>query len=427
MIPVRLASSRGAITVPGLFKSFILFGTVAIAALFVIYTQFLIDQLQDNVKRDVRMWAKLWELAGAEDSSPRLNAVIFEEIIQKAYFPIIVTDAEMEPVLWARIRDVKDNDRSPEALDMIRVHKERMQLENGATSVTWNGRVIQYILFDYPPLVYQLQVMPLVEIGVVAVFLIVGFLGFRNLQRSEQNKLWVGLAKETAHQLGTPISSLMGWLEVMRQDVTKGKLVSSSESSADIGTIIERMQDDIHRLDQVACRFGQIGSVPETYRHNLDQLLEELVDYLRSRLPRSGAGAKLDFKAGGETFAMVNPELFGWVIENLIKNSLHACNGRSGEIMISTELSRDRKQVLIDVSDNGGGIPAKIQKKIFQTGFSTRKRGWGLGLPLARRIIQDYHKGKIELKESIPNERTTFQITLAYAGEEKGKGQTDER
>jgi signal transduction histidine kinase len=187
------------------------------------------------------------------------------------------------------------------------------------------------------------------------------------------------------------------------------------------------MQSDIHRLDQVACRFGQIGSVPETYRHNLNRLLQELVDYFRSLLPRGGAGAKIEFKAGGEAFAMVNPELFGWVIENLIKNSLHACNGRSGEIRISTELSRDCKQVLIDVSDNGGGIPPKIQKKIFQTGFSTRKRGWGLGLPLARRIIQDYHKGKIELKESIPNERTTFQITLAYAGEEKGKGQTDER
>ncbi len=422
MSPRRVLRPGGFAAVPGLFKSFILLGTVVVAALFVIYTQFLITQLQDNVKRDVRMWAKLWELAGAEDSSPRLNAVIFEEIIQKAYFPIIVTDADEKPVLWARINDVADNDHSAEAFARIMKHKEHMQELNGVTPVTWDGHVIQYILFDYPPLVNQLQVMPLIEIGVVAIFLIVGFLGFRNIQRSEQNRLWVGLAKETAHQLGTPISSLMGWLEVMQQDIDKGRLSSCDGCSADITTVVSKMHSDVHRLDQVACRFGQIGSMPETSVHDLNVLLEDLVAYFRERLPRGGAGTKLSFSPGEPAYANVNPELFGWVIENLIKNSLHACNGKEGEIKIQTEFNRDRKQVYIRISDNGSGVPQNVQKKIFQTGFSTKKRGWGLGLALARRIIQDYHKGRIELKESVRGLRTTFQITLAAADGGKGTG-----
>jgi signal transduction histidine kinase len=418
--PTRTKS--GFVSVSTLFKSFILFGTVAIAALFVIYTQFLIDQLQEYVKRDVRMWAKLWELAGAEESSPRLNAVIFEEIIQKAYFPIIVMTPDREPVLWARIEDVPDNDRSPESLAKIREHKERMEQENGVTAVTWDDRVIQYIVFDYPPLVSQLQVMPFVEIGVVAVFLLVGFAGFRNLQRSEQNRLWVGLAKETAHQLGTPISSLLGWIEVMRQDIGNGKLGSTPGCSAEIEMVVSSMERDIHRLDQVACRFGQIGSTPDTERHDLNELLRGLVEYFRARLPRAGKGAAIDLHPGADVFARVNPELFGWVIENLIKNSLQACNGRQARIAIHTSRSRDGKHVQIAVTDNGAGIPPAIQGKIFQTGFSTKKRGWGLGLALARRIVEEYHRGKIELKESVLDERTTFQITLAYArGEAEGK------
>ncbi len=418
----HLRQSRGYLTVPGLFKSFILLGTVAIAALFVIYTQFLINELQDNVKRDVRMWAKLWELAGAEDSSPRLNAVIFEEIIQKAYFPIIVTTADMEPVLWVRISDVADNDGSAAARARISEHKIRMLEENGATPVTWNGQVIQYILFDYPPLVQQLQIMPIVEIAVVAVFLIVGFLGFRNIQRSEQNNIWVGMAKETAHQLGTPISSLLGWLEVMREDVGSGKLASHEGCGADIETIIKQMRNDVHRLDQVACRFGQIGSVPETSRHDLNQLLSERVDYFRSRLPQGGKGVTIKFEPGEDIYAEVNPELFGWVIENLLRNSLQALNGASGGIEIKTEKNKGGRQVSITVTDNGVGIPPKIQKQIFQTGFSTKKRGWGLGLPLARRIVQGYHRGRIELKESVRDERTIFQIDLDYAAEpERGE------
>lgn len=418
---IRLRNQSGFVAIPGLFKSFILFGTVAIAALFVIYTQFLIDQLQDNVKRDVRMWAKLWELAGAEDASPRLNAVIFEEIIQKAYFPIIVTNADHEPVSWARLHDVGDNDRSPEALARIEEHRQRMESMNGATPVTWHGQVIQYILFDYPPLVQQLQIMPIVEIGVVAVFLLVGFFGFRNLQRSEQNNIWVGMAKETAHQLGTPISSLLGWLEVMQQDVNAGKLACSPAASADIRTVIERMRNDTRRLDQVACRFGQIGSVPETTRHDLNALLTDTVEYFRLRLPRSGSKITIEHQQQQGIMAEVNPELFGWVIENLIKNSLQALNSKGGRIVIRSGKDEDSSKVWVTITDNGSGVVPKLQKKVFQTGYSTKKRGWGLGLSLARRIIEEYHRGKIELTESVADERTTFTITLAEAGEEEGK------
>lgn len=417
----RLATQGGFSRLPALFKGFIFFGTVAVAALFMIYTQFLIKGLQENVKRDVRMWAKLWELAGAEDSSPRVNAVVFEEIIQKAYFPIIVTDPDHKPVLWARIPDVADNDTSRAGYARIVAEKEKMFLDNGETPVKWNGQIIQYILYDYPPLVKQLQVMPMIEIGVVGVFLIVGFVGFRNIQRAEQRNIWVGMAKETAHQLGTPISSLMGWLELMQEEVKSGKLISSEAAIPGISEVIQRMSGDVRRLDRVANRFGQIGSVPDTSRHDLNPLVEEVVSYYVSRLPHGGKGVRITFEPGADIQAKVNPELFTWVIENLVKNSLQACDAVSGEISLKSAKSRDERSVEITVSDNGCGIPAKAQKKVFDTGFSTKKRGWGLGLTLARRIVQEYHLGKIELRESIPGQRTTFQITLDYATADIGE------
>jgi signal transduction histidine kinase len=404
-----------------MFKGFIFFGTVAVAALFMIYTQFLIKGLQENVKRDVRMWAKLWELAGAEDSSPRVNAVVFDEIIQKAYFPIIVTDRDRKPVLWARIPDVADNDTSQAAYLKIVKHKEKLLHDNGETPVKWDGQIIQFILYDYPPLVKQLQVMPIIEIGVVGVFLIVGFVGFRNIQRAEQRNIWVGMAKETAHQLGTPISSLLGWLELIQEEIRAGRLKSAGDGPENIEAVVKRMSGDLRRLDRVANRFGQIGSVPDTSLHDLNPLIEEVVTYYVSRLPHGGKGIRIRFEPAADVHAKVNPELFTWVIENLVKNSLQACDPVSGEITVKTVRNNGGDQVVITVTDNGSGIPSKIQKKVFDTGFSTKKRGWGLGLTLARRIVQEYHMGKIELRESIPRLRTTFQVTLAYASPTSGE------
>lgn len=409
----RLNSEQGYSTLPGLFKTFIFFGTILIAALFMIYTQFLINGLQENIKRDVRMWAKLWELAGAEDASPRVNAVVFEEIIQKAYFPIIVTDHHRNPVLWARVPGVADTDTSRAAVEKITKFRDRMLAENGETPVSWNGQVIQYILYDYPPLVRQLQLMPIIEIAVVGVFLIVGFIGFRNIQRAEQRNIWVGMAKETAHQLGTPLTSLMGWLEVIDTDIAEGRIQSADGASAQLDKVLQRMRNDVRRLDRVANRFGQIGSVPETTVCEINPLVQEVVIYYQQRLPHGGKGISISFVPDGEIRAKVNPELFTWVIENLIKNSLQASDQKSGEIVVKSCLDKEGRNVIVTVTDNGPGIPQKAQKRIFEAGFSTKKRGWGLGLTLARRIIQEYHRGRIELKESIPNQRTTFQITLA--------------
>ena len=404
---------------PGVFKAFIFFGTIAVAALFMVYTQFLINGLQENIKRDVRMWAKLWELAGAEDSSPRVNAVVFEEIIQKAYFPIIVTDHHRNPVLWARIPGIADTDTSKAALQTIQEYRDRMLNENGETPVAWNGQIIQYILYDYPPLVRQLQLMPIIEIAVVGVFLIVGFVGFRNIQRAEQRNIWVGMAKETAHQLGTPLTSLMGWLEVIETDLREGRLKSAENSVSSLDNVIGKMRNDVQRLDRVANRFGQIGSIPETTVNEINPLVQEVVSYYTQRLPHGGKGIALRLEATPDIYAKVNPELFTWVIENLIKNSLQACDQKSGEIIVRTARDKDARNICISVTDNGPGIPIKMQKKVFETGFTTKKRGWGLGLTLARRIIQEYHQGRIELKESIPNQRTTFQITLASTEPDK--------
>ena len=298
--------------------------------------------------------------------------------------------------------------------------------ENGEPPVAWNGQIIQYILYDYPPLVRQLQLMPIIEIAVVGVFLIVGFVGFRNIQRAEQRNIWVGMAKETAHQLGTPLTSLMGWLEVIETDLREGRLKSAENSVSSLDNVIGKMRNDVQRLDRVANRFGQIGSIPETTINEINPLVQEVVSYYTQRLPHGGKGIALRFEATPDIYAKVNPELFTWVIENLIKNSMQAFDQKSGEIIVRTARDKDARNICISVTDNGPGIPIKMQKKVFETGFTTKKRGWGLGLTLARRIIQEYHLGRIELKESIPNQRTTFQITLASTEPDKrAKGITE--
>jgi signal transduction histidine kinase len=259
-------------------------------------------------------------------------------------------------------------------------------------------------------MVERLRVMPLIEGGVVVLFLLVAFIGYHNLKKSEQRFIWVGMAKETAHQLGTPLSSLLGWLEVMRMKY------QSSDSEVfgryELEEIVERMQGDIKRLERVANRFGQIGSMPELRPVDLNITVREVVSYFRARLPGGGKGVKIEENYGEVKQLKINPELISWVMENLIKNSLEVISPADGWIRISTSTSEDGKRAHITITDNGRGIPSRRQNKVFLPGYTTKKRGWGLGLTLAKRIVEEYHRGRIQLTESVPDRQTTFLVTL---------------
>lgn len=390
-----------------LFKLFLLVGVAVISSVFIWYTLSVIEQLKINTRSQVEKTVKLWQAAANTDVSGPLLQTIFDEIIFKADFPIIVVDREGIPRHWRNIEGIEATDTTNASLLVLKKEADDMHRENGQFPIQFGESDVNYLYYGNPELVEKLRRMPFIEIGLVLAFMLVGVIGFQNIRRSEERLIWVGMAKETAHQLGTPISSLMGWIEVLGCD----EKICDSASSKLLGETIENMTVDVQRLQRVANRFGQIGSVPELIPADLNQTIRDTVTYFVRRLPFEGKGIQLTFQEGPIPHVPLNAELLGWGLENLIKNALQAVDPRTGRVTLATELSSTGKTVLLHITDNGGGIPAGAVRKIFRPGFSTKKRGWGMGLTLVKRIIEEYHGGRVILLRSKPGE-TVFQVEL---------------
>ena len=250
-------------------------------------------------------------------------------------------------------------------------------------------------------LITRLRWLPYIEIVIAALFIFVGYVGFSYIKRSEQSNIWVGMARETAHQLGTPLSSMMGWVEIL-------KLRPQPESK--LTDTIAEMENDLLRLNKIADRFSKIGSKPDLREEDLSDVIKGVLVYFQKRIPQMGKRVELVAEPGEEVRAKINRELFEWVLENLVKNGLDAMEDGKGRI--SFQISRQNGAPVIDVTDTGKGIDAAYRKDIFRPGFSTKKRGWGLGLSLSKRIIETYHRGKLTVKESKLGVGTTFRIRL---------------
>lgn len=380
------------------FKLAIFFGIIILAFVYFFYTQYVINRLKEDSKRVVSAYARLWGLVASESTTGAEIDLIFEEIIKKSNFPIIVTSPEGEPQAWRGI-EISWDDTSSEAKNRLVELVEKMDKEKEPVPIYYGEekKVINYLHYGDSKLISQLRIIPFLEVALLLVIIWVGFVSFRNMQRSEKRSIWAGMAKETAHQLGTPISSLLGWLELLK---------SRSDHKDDY---VEKMEIDIRRLDKIACRFSQIGSLPELKEAELNSVISEVVSYYKERVPDD---IEIKEDLGEPIKIEVNAELLSWVIENLLRNSIEAVESRNGKIEVSSGIDKNRKNAYIRVSDNGRGIPSNEQKKIFAPGYTTKKRGWGLGLSLAKRIVEEYHRGKIALVESNPNRRTTFSITL---------------
>jgi signal transduction histidine kinase len=266
---------------------------------------------------------------------------------------------------------------------------------NDPIAITLPDNCRAYVYYEKSALLRSLRWVPLFYILIGLVLLVVTYYIFRTTRTMEQNRIWVGLAKETAHQLGTPLSSLSGWTQYLR-----GK-----EFSEEYAAEVEK---DIQRLETITHRFSKIGSVPELKEENVAEAVNAAIAYLRSRAPRKVHFA-ISFPGDEQFIAPLNNYLFQWVIENLCKNAIDAMDG-AGTITIVG--SQDARSIYIDVSDTGRGMSPSVQKKIFDSGFTTKSRGWGLGLPLARRIVNQYHRGRLFLKYSVPGQGTTFRIVL---------------
>ncbi|MGD9899399.1 MAG: PAS domain-containing sensor histidine kinase [Calditrichaceae bacterium] len=358
--------------------------------------------LKDNSTEYMRFRIKVFEEnINNPDVSMDLS-FFFNEVIRGADYPIIYTDTEKTPQSWVNISPNIDSSTSISRQDSIFLlsELEKIASENDPLPIKYDGEILGYYYYGLSPVIYQLRLLPYMAIGSVFLFILLGYMGFSQIKKSEQRFIWVGMAKETAHQLGTPLSSLLGWIELIKSDTGL------------LPTALHEMQNDLSRLNKIANRFSKIGSLPKLKPVLLNGVIDNISSYFQKRLPNMQRTISINSSYDDNPTVLLNTDLFEWVLENLIKNALDAIEGNHGQIAISTHLNPKKKSVCIEVTDNGKGIPLKEQKNIFKPGFSTKQRGWGLGLSLARRIIEEYHGGKLILKESRPEHGTTFQILL---------------
>ena len=371
------------------------------------YTQSLVTKLQEKERQIVQLYAKSIEYVANSFNQDSDITFLFDNVIKPIDFPLIMTDAKNNVKSRDDIRNVKyDSTLSEKELHKFFAEKiEEMDRVHHPILVTYaDSIVLTKIHYGDSELINQLKFYPLLQIIIAALFIILGYIGFSNIKSSEQSSIWVGMAKETAHQFGTPISSLMGWLEMLKINYSdKDKVLD----------IADEIDSDVEKLQKITYRFSKIGATPEIKPIVVYSEICSIINYFERRLPQTGKNVELKITGDENIKAKINPELFEWVIENLIKNALDAIENKKGEITIS--ISQGRKYVDIEVSDNGKGIDLKRRKDIFRPGYSTKRRGWGLGLSLSKRIIEDYHGGKISVKTSVPSVGTTFRILLNKA------------
>jgi len=378
---------------------------LALASVFVIalllYSQQLTDQLLARERRIVALYARSLEYVAKNDPGAGDLGFAFE-VIGTIDFPIIQTDAGHTPLYWKNI-DVDTAHMSPPEQEVFfRNTLAKMDAQNKSIRVAINDTlVLNYLHYGESALISQLRWLPVSELAIAAIFILIAYAGFSTIKRSEQSNIWVGMAKETAHQLGTPLSSLMGWLERLREDAAAVPRLSET---------LDEMENDVNRLNKVAARFSKIGSRPDLRDEHIGEVIGGVIQYIGKRIPKSGKTVELVIETPGTFTARINRELFEWVIENLMKNALDAMEGSAGKIAFA--ISQSGKHTTIDVTDTGKGIDPKFHKEVFRPGYSTKKRGWGLGLSLSKRIIEEYHRGRLYVKQSAPGIGTTFRIRL---------------
>lgn len=402
------------------FKLLLLSAVVIVSVVFMWFTYEIIGQLREEAQEKVRSYVRLWVRAVDQDTPSSETQLIFDEIISRANFPIVVASAERAPNFWRNLNGIDDNERGPGTLERVREIMRHMKIEHGEETILFGPAdstdgIVQGVNYFYhgdSQLIENLKIAPYVQIAMVLSVLFIGFVGFTNIKRSDERHIWVGMAKETAHQLGTPISSLMGWLEIMRSRLPEISAADSPDAQRPTtAMMLDSMDADTARLRQVANRFGKIGSAPEMLALDFNKTVAMTVEYFQLRLPFDGRGTTLTFEENELPQVVFNPELLEWAVENLMKNALESVDSRTGKVELRSCLSSDKRYVQLTVTDNGKGIPLGVQRKVFRPGFSSKKRGWGLGLTLARRIINEYHGGKLVLVKSSPGE-TVFQINL---------------
>jgi len=378
------------------------------------YMETAVQRMRQQTANILKFYANLHgSLASEKELPPKILKLIFDEIITQTDIPIINTDSNKNPEYWEGI-EVDPSDKSPEAIESVRKIVKNLEGEIEPIPITYKDpltekeTILGYLYYGDSKLISQLRILPYIEIAAVNIFILIGLLGsylvFKSIKQSEQRSIWVGMAKETAHQLGTPLSSLMGWLEIIKSNEHECELTRKT---------IGEMEKDVNRLYKVADRFSQIGSKADLVEQDVRPILNDVVAYIKRRLPHMQKKVKIVEDYEPVPPIPLNRSLFEWVIENLLKNSIDAIKTDNGHIIIKLRPHQtNASQICLDIQDNGIGIQAINKNIIFTPGYSTKKRGWGLGLNLAQRIVEEYHHGKLFIKDTRIGEGTTMRIVL---------------
>lgn len=365
------------------------------------YTHYLVKNISKAEHTRAEVWAKSTSNIAALSNLDDDYVTFIYGIRDSLAVPAIVADQNDNIIYYRGLDSTKTNIRTEESkkkkYDPTYFKDQLREMKMQHQPIILEGKKRWYVYYKDSLLLTQLRIFPYVQLSVIAVFLIISYSVFSSSRRSEQNLVWVGMAKETAHQLGTPISSLMAWVELLK-----------SKFNAEKEPLVLEMENDIKRLEMVADRFSKIGSEPVLKNHLVYDVVTDFVNYFKVR-----ASDKIKFLVSGDARveALINIPLFDWVLENLLKNAANAINGY-GKIDIRIINNPTKKQVLIDVIDTGKGIPRSKFDTVFQPGYTTRKRGWGLGLSLTKRIVENYHRGHIFVKDSELGKGTTFRVVL---------------
>ena len=367
----------------------------------ILYTNNLVEQIEERESRQIEIYARSLEFLANESDNANFILILDEIIKANHSIPVILTDTEGNPEEYRNLRKAERLE-GDDLQAFLRNQLELMKEQHPSIFVTLSdpdGNIYgtKQIFYKNSYLLSQLQYYPYVQLSIITLFGMVTFMILNYLKKIEQDRVWVGLAKETAHQLGTPLSSLMAWSEYFKDMYPEQR-----------GALIE-FDKDVDRLKVITDRFSSIGSEPQLSKLNITEIIEEIVAYLEKRLSTKIAMTVSSFP-NRDIEARINQSLFAWVIENLCKNAADAMEGK-GSIDIRI-LRANEGRIAIDVTDTGKGIVKNKIKDVFKPGFTTKKRGWGLGLALAQRIIEQYHQGKIFIKHSETNKGTTFRIYL---------------
>lgn len=392
----------GSLSSSGRIKILLLGLAFLIVAGILFYTYDIVERLHAREQQVAGMYARSLEYIANAKAGEGDYSFVFNEVVNAIDFPMIETDPASSLIKNVRNVPIDSTWDEPRRERHLRDLIRRMDEIHTPIVVAYQDTIIlSRIHYGESPLITQLRLLPFLELAAVAVFVLIGYISFSYIKRSEQSNIWVGMARETAHQLGTPISSLLGWTELLR--------THAAENAAASETLSE-MSNDLQRLQKIADRFSKIGSRPDLHEEPVTDIINHVVQYFHRRIPHTGKRVTLAIEANSDERVKVNRELFEWVIENLTKNALDAIE--NGEGRITYTVTGHPRHVTIDVTDTGKGIDPKHRAEVFRPGFSTKKRGWGLGLSLAKRIIESYHRGRLILKDSRPGVGSTFRIRL---------------